>query len=91
MFASEHDAFDVAVIHDEQPTAGEQQEVDVQLPAAAIRNQDVPEYGGGHCLKGPDQLLAGAINAPATIGPDAGRDDDPEHHAGPCLSYCRTP
>ena len=58
--AAEHDAFDVPVVDHEQSPTRQQQEIDVQLPAVAVRNQHVAQGRRRHGFKGPDELPARA-------------------------------
>jgi hypothetical protein len=65
VLAAEHDAFHVAVIDHEQSSRCQKQEVDVQLPAAAVGNEDVAQRRGGDSLERPDELAARTVAVPA--------------------------
>ena len=43
VLAAEHDSLHVAEIHDQDAAAGEQQKIDVQVAAAAVRHQHVAQ------------------------------------------------
>ena len=84
VLAAEHDALDVPVIDHQQASAREQQEVDVQLAAAAVRNQDVAQHGRGNRFERPDDLLARPEAAPAPVCPGQGdREQRGKHDRRP--------
>jgi hypothetical protein len=82
VLAAEYDALDVAVIDHEQSTAGEQQEIDVQLAAAAVRDQHVAQHRRRNRLERPHDLFARPEPAPAPVGPGECHREQRHEHDG---------